>query len=577
MYVRKSRVAVAESLEKRALLSVATFGNGTTTGGTYTYVDFMEESRNYFVSSRGYVSMNAAGAIAGAQTEASSTDGQAPQTDSFSESYSLGNDGWFNNGETGGYASTKGDLALLSSVNNTGDPYTALTVAVRRGTGMSNASANGRYNMVMWLGNGLNFATAKGYADMLGNGNLNYNISNVWQGQATAADRIDVGSGPDTYSVSPDGSLSVSESWVGALRADGQMFVFGDGGSSPVGDVGITVGVKQGTGMTNASVKGRYQGILIASGIQSGIKYFSSAAMWVDLNGSGGMNGSIWKTVQGQASGSWIPNNSFTGTYSLSSTGALTVSDGNSLNGYVSADGSVVVIPMVAKTASKENGLMVLMRAPIAGKTGGVLQMNGTSLNDVLAATPSGANLVVSSNFGQQTFPLAGLTQITADGGLGNDRITVNATIATLLKGGSGNDTVVGFGGADTIYGNDGNDVLYGNSGNDSILAGLGNDNVDASSGNDSIFGGDGTDSIHGGIGDDYVEGRGKADTIYGDDGNDTIYGAAGADIIYGNAGNDFIDVGVASVFHDSVYGGTGTDTVVADGDDVVSGAEVLA
>jgi Ca2+-binding RTX toxin-like protein len=74
---------------------------------------------------------------------------------------------------------------------------------------------------------------------------------------------------------------------------------------------------------------------------------------------------------------------------------------------------------------------------------------------------------------------------------------------------------------------------------------------IDGGGGNDSLFGGSGNDTLHGGIGDD------------------SINGGYGHDLLYGDSGNDKLLVVGSPPVSDTVYGGSGVDTVYADTKDV--------
>ncbi len=79
----------------------------------------------------------------------------------------------------------------------------------------------------------------------------------------------------------------------------------------------------------------------------------------------------------------------------------------------------------------------------------------------------------------------------------GNDSVIVDEDVdyGTLeIKGGAGNDTIVG---------GRGNDKLYGEAGNDIIVGGAGNDILRGSDGEDTIIGGFGQDDVNGNAGDD--------------------------------------------------------------------------
>jgi Ca2+-binding RTX toxin-like protein len=92
-------------------------------------------------------------------------------------------------------------------------------------------------------------------------------------------------------------------------------------------------------------------------------------------------------------------------------------------------------------------------------------------------------SLVLNANGGNDTFSatgnLAGLIQVTVDGG-------------------AGDDTILGSNGADFLSGGDGNDFVDGQQGNDVAFLGAGNDTFqwDPGDGNDTIEGQDGTDTM---------------------------------------------------------------------------------
>ena len=82
-------------------------------------------------------------------------------------------------------------------------------------------------------------------------------------------------------------------------------------------------------------------------------------------------------------------------------------------------------------------------------------------------------------------------------GGDGNDQLVGSAS-DDLLDGGQGIDAIDGSGGADEIIGGDGNDKIIGGQGDDLVRAGLGSDQFTwlPGSGNDVVDGGQGTDTL---------------------------------------------------------------------------------
>ena len=152
--------------------------------------------------------------------------------------------------------------------------------------------------------------------------------------------------------------------------------------------------------------------------------------------------------------------------------------------------------------------------------------------NGVDTVTSTGATLTQAG--GTVTFGTA-LERANIDAFDGDDSINITtfAAVPTIIRGGLGDDTILGSALADLIYGGSGNDVLIGAAGSDTIYGEDGNDRFGEPAagdpaandpGNDTFFGGDGSDL--------FVWDPG--------DGSDTIEGGAGvADVLafHGNAG----------------------------------------
>ncbi|MCZ8154128.1 MAG: Hint domain-containing protein [Rhodobacteraceae bacterium] len=175
-------------------------------------------------------------------------------------------------------------------------------------------------------------------------------------------------------------------------------------------------------------------------------------------------------------------------------------------------------------------------------------------------------------------------------GGAGNDTLSGGAGNDTIL-GGTGNDVITGGAGSDSLLGEDGDDTFIVTNGSqvDSIFGGTGNDSISfttATVGANVVFSGTGSGSqnlvgvgavaftgIEGIDGSDLndtlnaassggnvtLRGNGGADTITGGSANDALFGGAGADTLSGNAGNDVIDGGDEA---DQLFGGTGNNTL---------------
>lgn len=154
----------------------------------------------------------------------------------------------------------------------------------------------------------------------------------------------------------------------------------------------------------------------------------------------------------------------------------------------------------------------------------------------------------------------------TLNGGDGADRLLGGWQTDSLL-GGTGNDRLIGdvawlssTGGRDTLQGGDGNDILFGDAEN---MSGI------ARGGADRLLGGAGNDILYGDAQSSSGKTTGGADTLFGDDGDDILYGdtaitgvggAGGADRLDGGAGNDVL---VGGGGKDILIGGAGADRFV--------------
>lgn len=178
-----------------------------------------------------------------------------------------------------------------------------------------------------------------------------------------------------------------------------------------------------------------------------------------------------------------------------------------------------------------------------------------------------------------------------------NIGIAFNCMIENV-RGGAGDDTIVGNSAANQLRGNDGKDTISGGGGNDVIDGGAGNDVLGGGEDNDKFTGGLGDDRISGGTGSDTASfvtaraavtvslavttaqntqsagldtlisienltGSGFNDTLIGSTTGNILDGGLGADILVGGLGNDTYRVDTAS---DTVRenASEGRDTVLA-------------
>jgi len=216
-------------------------------------------------------------------------------------------------------------------------------------------------------------------------------------------------------------------------------------GLSDVNEFAITT-INDGNADANTVYEGAANGSLV------GITAVAS-----DADGS---NNTITYTLDNNAGGRFAIH---------ASTGVVSVADGSLLDFEDAASHSITI------RASSVDGSSITRNYAI--------EVNDIAENRVLTA-------------GNDTFTDTGVTELSVNGGAGDDTITGSAGNDTLI-GGEGNDTLTAGMGNDTLTGNDGNDILYGG-GQGGFLSG--------GAGDDMIFTfGDGRDVISGGEGGDAV------------------------------------------------------------------------
>lgn len=185
---------------------------------------------------------------------------------------------------------------------------------------------------------------------------------------------------------------------------------------------------------------------------------------------------------------------------------------------------------------------------PSLGNPGWSLRMEGTKL------------IATGSDRADKMHGIGGPNDLR--GGGGNDR----------LIGRQDNDTLHGGGGKDRLFGQYGDDVLRGAAGNDRLYGdgdseyAFGNDRLIGGRGNDSLFGIEGADTLLGGAGHDRLidgdDDYSQNDLLIGGAGRDTLIAGLGSDTLLGGGGNDVLRGYVRDDRYtgDVLDGGTGND-----------------
>src|SRR5437870_2182314 len=183
--------------------------------------------------------------------------------------------------------------------------------------------------------------------------------------------------GSGALTVSPSGEVAHQ----GAVSADGNVFAFVDGDPVGHGDAGIVIGVKQGSGMTNASLNGSYGFVSYEFGLGPGSRSLKRESGIVNLDGSGGLTANLARSQirvntgcsSGFCPGNAVSQNSKTDspntTYSVTPTGAVTIVGSKStISGFASPDGTVLVFTETNDGSGQNNdtdshrGLFVMLK-----------------------------------------------------------------------------------------------------------------------------------------------------------------------------------------------------------------------
>ena len=165
-------------------------------------------------------------------------------------------------------------------------------------------------------------------------------------------------------------------------------------------------------------------------------------------------------------------------------------------------------------------------------------------------------------------------TSARVEAGGGND-VVYGSVGVEELNGGAGNDILLGFGGDDTLNGGAGNDSLYSGLGADSLLGGVGNDFLFIDSADVFVSGGTGFDAVYSNDGlalnttNMAVTGVEAIYATNADDVLNVVNNGVGV-VLVGFGGNDFLSGALGQA--DQLYGGVGSDTLVAGAGDLLYG-----
>ncbi|MCA4915011.1 MAG: hypothetical protein ING85_00055, partial [Phenylobacterium sp.] len=468
----------------------------------------------------------------------------------------------------------------------------AVTVTEAAGAGVDEMRTSTRSTLT--LATNVENLTNLGSGNFTGTGNTLANVMTGGSGKDSlqgldGADTLNGGAGADTL----DGGVGVDlVSYAGAasgvslaLNASGGIAT---AGGAAAGDVFVSI-----EGVIGSSFNDTLDG--------SDVNNLLIGASGADLlRGNGGADtlegGSGADTIDGGAGVDLI---NYAGASagvaaSLTSTAGAGSGTGGEAAGDVITGAEGLVGSAFNDTLGAVGGSQTLQ----GGAGNDVYELGGTATGAVTVTEAAGAGVDEMRTSTRSTLTLATNVENLTNLGSGNFTGTGN-TLANVMTGGSGNDSLQGLDGADTLNGGAGADTLDGGVGVDlvsyagaasgvslalnasgglaaaaggaaagDVLSGI--EGLSGSSFNDTLDGSDASNLLIGASGADLLRGNGGADTLEGGSGADTIDGGAGVDLIsYAGA-----SAGVAASLTSTAGAGSGTGGEAAG--DVITGAEVL-
>lgn len=153
------------------------------------------------------------------------------------------------------------------------------------------------------------------------------------------------------------------------------------------------------------------------------------------------------------------------------------------------------------------------------------------------------------------------------NGADGNDTL-MGAAGVDVLEGGLGSDRLVGGAGADVFAGDGGIDYVDYATRSADVTASIDETANDGETGeNDNIT--PTVERIRGGAGNDTLVGDAAANVLYGGAGNDLLIANAGNDVLYGEQGDDTLNAQGDPTFTDRLFCGADIDSISSDPSDI--------
>jgi large repetitive protein len=237
---------------------------------------------------------------------------------------------------SGGVLGADGGADILMDITPNGPP--TFSVALKAPSGMTQASLQGKYVIVA-----LSIAPNYAYSQL---GNYTIDAVGNLAGSATKNRSGTVSTVPVSTSVTVSGTgvlAAYAGGEVGAISADGDLLMLHDVTSNE--RPAVSFGVKQGSGVSLATLSGSYTAVVFRSALNGGTAGTTSALAKVILDGNGNFSGTITNNDGGA-----ISSSQSSGTYTAQSDGTITLigSSSTTYQGAVSADGNAFVLADIA-------------------------------------------------------------------------------------------------------------------------------------------------------------------------------------------------------------------------------------